>query len=298
MKFSPRGYKIAVTLLVLQCLLLAATFYLTTNSIQTPDIVTFIGRFHPMMLHLPIGIVAILFLMRLGGFLMPTLKAREPINFIWVFANCSTTVTALFGLLLAAKSDYDAHMLSDHRLSGTGLAVSLIIASFFRLQYLKNESNVSQKAYRFFFIITIALMPLTGHNGGSLTHGTQYLFEYLPEPLRFLAGPEEEKPSSITASAENATIMKIFKDKCYRCHGPEKQKGDYRLDIRSDALRGGDSETEAIIAGDALQSYLFELITLPSDDDDIMPPEGKGTLSAEEIMNIKHWIDNGAHYEK
>ncbi|MBI5775304.1 MAG: hypothetical protein HZA89_16405, partial [Verrucomicrobia bacterium] len=36
-------------------------------------------------------------------------------------------------------------------------------------------------------------------------------------------------------------IRPIFAAKCYSCHGPEKQKGQLRLDRRADALKGGDS---------------------------------------------------------
>jgi mono/diheme cytochrome c family protein len=87
-------------------------------------------------------------------------------------------------------------------------------------------------------------------------------------------------------------IQPIFEKSCYKCHGPEKQKGGLRLDDKAAAMKGG-KDAVAIVAGDAAKSDLYRRITLPEGSDDIMPSQGS-PLSKAETDLIKEWINQGA----
>ena len=89
-------------------------------------------------------------------------------------------------------------------------------------------------------------------------------------------------------------IRPVLASECLECHGAEKQKGGYRLDQPELALKGGESGNVAIKPGDPVGSHLVQLIPLPAEHDDIMPPEGKEPLKSEEIMILLEWIRNGA----
>ncbi|WP_395741564.1 DUF1553 domain-containing protein [Prosthecobacter sp.] len=86
-------------------------------------------------------------------------------------------------------------------------------------------------------------------------------------------------------------VRPIFEKHCYECHGSKKQKNDYRLDIRSVALTGGDEHAPNIIPGKSAQSPLFHFIS-GGDEKTTMPPKEK--LSGAEIDLLKRWIDEGA----
>src|SRR5258706_189881 len=73
-------------------------------------------------------------------------------------------------------------------------------------------------------------------------------------------------------------VQPIFAERCYSCHGPEKQKGGLRLDRKADALKGGDSG-KAIIPGESWQSLLISNVT-GLNLETIMPPKGE-RLSAD-----------------
>ena len=88
------------------------------------------------------------------------------------------------------------------------------------------------------------------------------------------------------------SVRPIFEAKCVKCHGPEKQKSGYRLDIKSIALTGGDEHAPNILPGKSAASPLIKFIT-SSEEDVMMPPKGE-RLSATEIASIKSWIDSGA----
>jgi hypothetical protein len=87
-------------------------------------------------------------------------------------------------------------------------------------------------------------------------------------------------------------VRPILEENCYSCHGPEKQRSGLRLDVKSEAFRGGDGWGPSLIAGNANESPLIELVT--SEDDSLrMPPEGE-PLTEEEIRILTRWIDEGA----
>ncbi|WP_395752101.1 PSD1 and planctomycete cytochrome C domain-containing protein [Prosthecobacter sp.] len=86
-------------------------------------------------------------------------------------------------------------------------------------------------------------------------------------------------------------VRPIFQQHCYSCHGEKKQKSGLRLDIKSQALRGGDKHSPDIISGRAKDSPLIHFITT-DDEDELMPPKGK--LSEKEIATLTTWIDDGA----
>ena len=87
-------------------------------------------------------------------------------------------------------------------------------------------------------------------------------------------------------------IRPVFEAKCAKCHGPEKQKGGYRLDVKSIALTGGEENAPNILPGKSAESPLVKFIS-GEDADMKMPPKGE-RLSSDEIAKIKAWIDAGA----
>ena len=87
-------------------------------------------------------------------------------------------------------------------------------------------------------------------------------------------------------------VRSLLADHCQKCHGPEKQKGGLRLDLR-DAMRdAGDSGEKAIVPGDAEASELIRRVA-SSDELERMPPSGP-PMSAEGVRLLKRWIDEGA----
>ena len=88
-------------------------------------------------------------------------------------------------------------------------------------------------------------------------------------------------------------IKPIFDDRCAKCHGEDKQKSDFRLDLRSSILKGGDLGEPGATPGNPEKSTIYKLINLDEDHDDIMPPKGD-PLSKAQVELIKRWIAEGA----
>lgn len=87
-------------------------------------------------------------------------------------------------------------------------------------------------------------------------------------------------------------IRPIFQAHCQGCHQPAKAGGDYVMTSFEAMLGGGESGSEAVVAGDIDGSYLIDQI-MPTDGEAEMP-KGKPALADSEIELIKRWISAGA----
>ena len=88
-------------------------------------------------------------------------------------------------------------------------------------------------------------------------------------------------------------IYPIFEQRCQGCHGAAQQLGEFRLDSRTVALRGGVSGPN-ILPGAAASSPLFQRIA-GIGDLNAMPMTGE-RLSEDDVGFIKTWIDRGADW--
>ncbi len=87
-------------------------------------------------------------------------------------------------------------------------------------------------------------------------------------------------------------VRPVLERHCHSCHGPEKQKGGLRLDVKSAALKGGEEHAPNIIPGKAKESPL--LIAVRGEDEDLkMPPKGE-RLTTMEIETLDRWVAEGA----
>ena len=101
-------------------------------------------------------------------------------------------------------------------------------------------------------------------------------------------GVSQEKPVDFAKE-----VYPLLAQHCFQCHGNKKHEGGLRLDLRSAALRGGDSG-KTILPGESADSDLLKRIR-SSDPDEQMPPKGK-RLTTEEISRLQRWIDQGANW--
>lgn len=88
-----------------------------------------------------------------------------------------------------------------------------------------------------------------------------------------------------------SNVFGVLRDECFRCHG-EKGKGGLRLNTRENALRCGESGKAAVVPGNIAASELLRRIR-SVDDDERMPPKGKG-LKQEEVAILEGWVQSGA----
>jgi hypothetical protein len=156
--------------------------------------------------------------------------------------------------------------------------------------------SVAENITNWMAAVIIILTTITGHLGGSLTHGEGFLTEGL-------ASNEDEgngiKPIADMQEAVLYTdiVQPLLQTRCYNCHGPNKQKGKLRLDQQQHILKGG-KDGKVIEPGKADESAMIERMLLPLTDEDHMPPKEKPQLTAAEITVLHWWINSGADFTK
>lgn len=100
----------------------------------------------------------------------------------------------------------------------------------------------------------------------------------------------QELPPAATVKVDFLKdIEPILSTKCQKCHGPEKQKSEYRLDSREAAIKGGETGV-AIVPGKSAESALIRYVA-GLDPDIKMPPSKADALSAEQVGILRAWID-------
>jgi len=259
-----------------------------------PDILLFLGRLHPLLVHLPIGMIVALAFLEMAARLPRFKNAAASAGFILLLATPLAVVTAGCGWLLSLAGGYDAQLLAWHKWLGTATAVGCVVAGIF---FWRGKIIT----YRVSLFATAGVLLAAGHLGGSLTHGSDYLTHYAPAPLKKMLGissAQKISPSRSLAELQNlpvftAVIAPMLANKCVACHGAQKSKGGLRLDSLA-ALLAGSDDGAVLLPGDAAQSPLVQRLLLPADSDDHMPPAGKPPLTAAEITVLQWWVAAGA----
>lgn len=262
----------------------------------------FLAPFHSVLLHFPIAFLTLAFILEMYSGLRPSHEVREVCYLVLGLACFSAPAVALLGFLRASEGGYDTEMLSHHRLAGSVVAL-LAILLFFGGRHLAKSGGTRRLrfAYRTLLAATLLIMIVAGHLGGSLSHGPRYLIRNAPSFLKeYFSGRTFGSTSTQPGKLNEAelfytrAIETIFQARCQRCHGPDVHMSDFRLDTRARAFKGGASGLPAIVPGEPMKSNLVRVILLPKEHEGGMPPPGIEQLSAEEILAIVHWIQNGA----
>ncbi len=262
------------------------------------EILFFLGRFHPVVLHFPVALLVVLLMaevITLGSSSRETSVAKW---LLLIVGSVTAVTAATFGVFLSWSGGYDPDLIWWHKWLGIAVAVLTVLAALLKIGYNRLDTSRFRVAYWLVLLAAVGVLFPASHYGASITHGATYLTRYLPPQLAFLEPILGEAPAPATPGASDSLfeneIQPILQAKCYECHNAEKQKGDYRMDDLEWLVEGGESERAAIVPGEAMQSHLVELILLPEEDEDVMPPVGKPRLESNEIVAIIRWINRGA----
>ena len=276
------------------------------------DLFAVFGRTHPLLLHLPIGILVGIGLVEL----VALKRGAAPVSRLFVFfATASAVLAAASGWVLHEEPGYaTSEVLQWHEWLGIATASGAIVCFLLRLVG-------AVRYYRFMLLATLLVMLPTGHFGAEMTHGKGFLWEPLEEseePAIQEYTPPVVEESGMAMADFTRHVAPLLKARCSKCHGARKSKGDLRLDS-ADAIRAG-GEGGSVIAFASDQpvlgseqphstgqpeaakprpedSELFARLLLPLEHDDHMPPESKTQLKPAEVELLRAWLLAGAPFD-
>lgn len=258
-------------------------------------ILPLVGRLHPLLVHLPIGIL--IFGMLLVFWQKKSSTSYNPvIRLAFLLGAISAALAGISGYFQYQFEGFAWGSVQNHLIAG----VITAIGSFYIFTLIKDEtifaSKIKLQVLGLFLVLTV-----TGHLGGNISRGEEYLLEVLPAKIQTLTGYEAapEKPLEIPEQGweelefYGEVVQPILNHNCKSCHNPRNLKGEFNLTTFEELLKGGENG-EVLKAGNPELSALFAKMILPLDDEDHMPPKEKRQPSKEEIELIKSWIASGA----
>jgi len=247
----------------------------------------FLGRFHPALLHLPIGLIVLLPALEILGARRPAL--REAADFVLRAALALALPTLALGYMLAYGAGDTGVTVARHMWGAIALCICLLLCLLARPAWAMREQA---HVYPALLVATLLALVWTGHEGGSITHGSDYLTRYMPGPLRVLF-PSTSPSGAAVDSFYSQQIHPIFESKCVACHGASTEKAGLRLDSYGNLMRGG-KDGAVIVPGKPETSMLLARVTLPPGDRHFMPAEGRTPLTSDEVSALRAWIRSGA----
>ncbi len=239
------------------------------------------GRLHPLVVHLPIGILVLAGLVGLFLNNEGIARYRNALRFIYCAGTLFALIAVFSGLNLEGLSSYEGKNVFWHKWLGITTSILGI------LLFLYTKKNRSKFLFTLLNLGMLLGLTITGHLGGRMTHGPNYL---LPPDDLF-------KKTDFTQFSDSTELFKevvfpVIQSKCLRCHQSGSENGG--LDMTSlQTLLTGSQSGKVIEAGNAANSEFFKRVSLPANHPKFMPPNGPG-MSYNEIKLIEWWINQGA----
>ncbi|MBP6785112.1 MAG: cell surface protein, partial [Verrucomicrobiales bacterium] len=117
----------------------------------------------------------------------------------------------------------------------------------------------------------------------------KHCFPILSAALSILGGGLSAAESKIDFVRD---IQPILEFNCVNCHNADEAKSELRFDKAEFFFKGGEGG-QSLVKGKPDESLMIELVSLPADDSDVMPPKGR-PLHEHEIAKLRQWIAEGA----
>ena len=276
-------------------LLLALIVFFPPDGKSRAEWLQFVGRFHPLAVHLPIALMLLVPVLEIAGRWQRFSYLRLSSRFVLGFATITAVSAAYLGWCLARSGSYSGSIMTQHMWGGITLATISWVC------WMLSGRVTAPRVHNFYVAALIAgvlIVSFTGYRGGQISQGEEHLTEYMPAVLRHAIGLPDKEPliQAAAGSFYLERVQPIFADRCVNCHGRSKQKSGLRLDSYGWLMRGG-KHGAAVKAGNAQGSDLVRRITLSPEQDDFMPKEKKQPLSPEQVKIIEAWIGAGASGE-
>lgn len=247
-----------------------------------------LGRCHPLVLHLPLGLIPALAVLEYGSMVFRRPVPRGAIITIaWLSAVTAGIATAS-GLALSGEGGYVGDTVFNHKVAGIAVGV-LSLASAIAACFAKRT------AFRILLLLTFATMIPAGHLGGSLSHGKDWLFEPFDQHEVQNGGAAKEAGTE-PVSQYVSVIAPWIKRTCGKCHNEDKQKAELLLTTPEGILKGSEYG-EVLVPGDPDKSLMLTNCLLPLDDEEHMPPEDKPQPTVDELEQLRAWIAGGAKFK-
>lgn len=255
------------------------------------NLIELIGRFHPVLVHLPIGIFVMVIVMDGLTRFEKFSYLSSSIRLILGIGILSAMFSLITGYTLSLEGSNNQDLVDNHQ--WTAIGTTALFAAYY---FLRNKLMANRIVYASTLILLLFMLAWTGHQGGSLTHGEGFLTGGILETKTVTEASLDIKDIN-QAVVYKDLIQYTLNQKCVQCHGAEKQKGKLRLDDVS-WIKAGGKNGNLINTSNPAEGELIKRMLLDDIDEHHMPPKEKTQLTAAELAIFQWWINAGASFDK
>jgi len=128
-----------------------------------------LGHFHPLLVHLPIGILTIaLSLQRLSN-KAKFASTKQIVPMLLLGGSITALISCITGYFLSISNHYNQLLVNWHMWMAIGV---VLVSAILYTKEINPSVDIPKKILSF---CLLGLLIVTGHFGGSLTHGADYL---------------------------------------------------------------------------------------------------------------------------
>jgi uncharacterized membrane protein len=251
------------------------------------DISTFVGHLHPLVVHLPIGFLLLAMLLELASYVKKYRQLKSAVGFTLLLGFVAASIACVCGYMLSLAGDYDYQRLSYHKTAGIAVAIVSGLLFLMTTRQFVNKFSIHRKVFSILMVGLFVLTSYSGHQGGSLTHGSDYL------SLNVLTKQNHAKPSTVEeALLFEQVVQPLLARRCSQCHREGKLKGKLSVQSLNNLLKGGKTGP-AVVGGKLDESELYKRISYDPTHEKFMPADGKPPLTKAETAIMRWWIEKG-----
>lgn len=182
--------------------------------VKGSDNILMVGRFHPIFVHLPAGVLAFLVLLELLCVRKATEERMGPAALLALWVGSAGAVMAVMaGIFLSREGGYGGGNFSLHQTMGIIGTAGVLFALVLRIIAMSQGNRGLLDVYRAVLFVSFGIMGAGAHFGANMVHGSKYLTQYAPPEvaakvkgfeewlLGFVEEPKEEEPATQDAPA-------------------------------------------------------------------------------------------------
>ncbi len=180
------------------------------SRVVLPSWVEVIGRFHPALIHLPIGLFVFVVFLQFTRSRWSRVMYEEVFSLLTLLTSLTAVISAIMGLFLSLQGEYGPDDLLIHKYGGSVFSLLCFLIVLYQNQ-MDARPGIMQASTGMIFLLVV----VTGHTGSVLTHGKNYL----------LAPLSRDGVSEGNTTAYGQVVEPILSKKCFSCHNASKAKG-------------------------------------------------------------------------
>ena len=192
MSDQPKSYVAAwitalllIVVFILGLLMYPPVFEAAKDAPKASESVLFVGRFHPVVVHLPVGTLMLLVLFEIACLSRRGEEKFGAASLLTLTVGSAGAVAGvLVGIMLSREGGYEGGNFILHQAIGIGGTTGMLIALTLRISAMGSGHSGIMDCYRILFLLSFAFIGLGAHFGGNMSHGNKFLTEFAPPAVR------------------------------------------------------------------------------------------------------------------